>query len=374
MPASPRRARARAHQVRWCSRQRSRSILRAQCAHSCGLAGDRSPRERSILARGRILPALPSLAEGYMRRVDPAPKRLIHDDGRTGGQEQGSRADLCTGEREIGRRECAPRRTSRSARVPGPFAARGAPLTPLRSTAPSPFPSPPIAIPSLTPAPRASSALSSPQRDRHAELGELLLQAETAPDDVERMLSVVRVVLRLAMDVLRPGGGYADLPVPILGLERMSHRVLPERYRGDELCLFLQEIASHDAADKPISLPSKRRGPEIAKLYMRICPVAAVVQIRHKSQRGALSWSGSVTEHSELHVEMTVRDPFEREQSAPSRGCRGRNRLDGVWNAAATAVKAVRVSTAELSWSEYARAQMMWLFESSVYAHFRSPM
>lgn len=154
------------------------------------------------------------------------------------------------------------------------------------------------------------------QRDHHAELGELLLRAETAPDELERLLSVSRIVMRLILDVMRPGASYGDTPMVILGQHSMSHRILADKYRGDELWLFLQEIVSHDSVDRPILLENKRRGPEIARFSMRITPVASV-QPRIRSQRSALAWPAGSSGPPELHVALTVREYVARGHILP---------------------------------------------------------
>ncbi|PSC74651.1 oxysterol-binding -related 8 isoform X6 [Micractinium conductrix] len=116
-----------------------------------------------------------------------------------------------------------------------------------------------------------------------------MLRAERAPDPLERMLAVCRVVLCLATDLVRPGRGFGDTPTVVLGQHYLSRRQLGERHRGDTMQLFLQELASHEplgptqhpkytapasSAPPGTALPA----PVAATLSLRVRPTVAARQ------------------------------------------------------------------------------------------------
>lgn len=151
---------------------------------------------------------------------------------------------------------------------------------------------------------------------------------ELAPDPLERLLAVCRLVLALSTDLLRPGAGFGDVPVALLGQHQLSRRQLggwagtaasqsaaaagggglthiiargasgldcrssqstsshplapcphacaADRHKGDPCQLFLQEICSHEPlAPTPHAKCDAPGSRELATLALRVAPAAA---------------------------------------------------------------------------------------------------
>lgn len=114
-----------------------------------------------------------------------------------------------------------------------------------------------------------------PQADRHTQLSSLLLNAEKASDSLERMLAVCRAVFCFITDVIRPGRGFQDVPVVVLGQHYLSHRELSEKWKGDPTRVYLQEICAYDPS-YGATMPGKYKKEghtEISRLALKIAPV-----------------------------------------------------------------------------------------------------
>lgn len=79
----------------------------------------------------------------------------------------------------------------------------------------------------------------------------------------------------------------------------LSHRSLSEKHRGDQAVLYLQEIASHDPKELPHALESKKRGPELVTLGLRVTPVAHV-----RAQKASLPRLGGAQQPPYLEVDL----------------------------------------------------------------------
>ncbi|KAL6772352.1 hypothetical protein ACKKBG_A29890 [Auxenochlorella protothecoides x Auxenochlorella symbiontica] len=136
--------------------------------------------------------------------------------------------------------------------------------------------------------------------DRHTSIASLLLKADLAPDPLERMLAISRVVITYTLDLLRAGQGMGETPVVILGQHIMSHRDLAEKHRGDAVVVMLQEICSYDPEARVTHIQGKARGPEVAELALQAVPSCAV-----RAARGALGTLGQVS--AAPYVEVTLK-------------------------------------------------------------------
>lgn len=56
--------------------------------------------------------------------------------------------------------------------------------------------------------------------------------------------------------ILKPGTRWADTPTVIMGHHQLTHRDLPEIYRGDPTRVYVQELCSYDPQEEPI-VPKK---------------------------------------------------------------------------------------------------------------------
>eukprot|EP00798_Chlamydomonas_sp_ICE-L_P020915 gene20915-27763_t len=126
---------------------------------------------------------------------------------------------------------------------------------------------------------------ASKQRDRHFRLGGLLCQAQKASEPVERMLAVVRIMLDVLCDAVRPSADPQDTPITVLGSHLASRRELGSYADGSYNEVHVQEICTFD----------EKEGPKILKKEEQVY-FGAVGSVKLLVRK---QWGGYGQEHSE---------------------------------------------------------------------------
>ncbi|KAK9823962.1 hypothetical protein WJX72_006680 [[Myrmecia] bisecta] len=107
--------------------------------------------------------------------------------------------------------------------------------------------------------------------DRFARQAQLLAKAEGAPDSLERLLAVCRLLLTFCTDLLRPSTLARDMPVLILGQHYLSHRAVTGPSQDEQLRVLLQEVCAYDSAVN-FTAPPNKISSRLASLQLALCP------------------------------------------------------------------------------------------------------